>query len=64
MRAEERIRAVLGAIEAVETALRSLAETGADLPAVERNARRMAGTILALKAQFLGLADEGNGEPQ
>ena len=43
---------IKAAIEAVETSLQRLTTVGAGVPAVERNAKRLMGSLRALEIQF------------
>ncbi|GAB4247655.1 MAG: hypothetical protein Kow0054_02910 [Deferrisoma sp.] len=57
MMSDARIREIAEALERLGRDLEELIEAGKDLPAVERNARRMQGTLWTLRAHFEVLAE-------
>ncbi|RMG88190.1 MAG: hypothetical protein D6708_11910 [Candidatus Dadabacteria bacterium] len=57
MISDARIREIAEAVERLGRDLEELLEKGKDLPAVERNARRMQGTLSILRAHFEVLAE-------
>ena len=55
MKDVETVSRIAGILGALSQQLDALAEAGSDIPAVERNATRMRGTLRTLEIQFADL---------
>lgn len=51
------VERIAKALEAIRRSLEELAQAGEGIPAVEKNALRMKGTLRSLEVQFNDLAD-------